>query len=216
MTINFQQMIQYTRAEWNNSNPYFSKVLKLANERQIKSFVDLGSCLGEVSKILLENVPSLKRIIAIEAMPNNFNFLIENLKSNTCDIKYVNKAVYYGLSTVSMGTSHSNVGGFGIHAEGILNNNEQILDGIETTTLEEVIDNEEIDFMKMDIEGAEKNVLENTTIVRNVKLLDLELHDSLANEKDHLPFLEKYLPDHRIIQTSYRGQAGNNVLLEKI
>lgn len=216
MTTNFQQMIQYTRAEWNNSNSYFSEVLKLANERQIKTFVDLGSCLGEVSKILLENVPSLKRIIAIEAMPNNYNFLTENLKSDSCNITYINKAVYYGLSTVTMGTSHSNVGGFGIHDEGILNNTEQILEGIETATLEEIIGNEEIDFMKMDIEGAEKNVLENTTIVRNVKLLDLELHDSLANEKDHLPFLEKYLPDHRIVQTSYRGQAGNNVLLEKI
>lgn len=218
MTTNFQEMIQYTKNEWNNSDSYFGRALNLAKERKIKSFVDLGSCLGEVSKIFLEAVPSIKKIIAIEAMPQNFDFLITNLKSDTCDITYVNKAVFYGASTVKMGTSHSNVGGFGIHAEGILNNNEKVLDGIETTTLEKIFGELEIDFMKIDIEGAEKNVLENSTSIRNVKLIELELHDSLESESIHLPFLQEYLPNHRVVETLYRGhlKAGNNILLEKV
>lgn len=214
MTINFAEMKRYTRAEWNEHHGYFSFVLSKAKEKQIESFVDLGACLGEVSKLLIDVIPTLNKIIAIEAMPNNFNFLKENLKSDKCDITYINKAVYYGKSHVTMGTSHSNVGGFGIHDEGILNNHEQVHENIETITLEEILKDSIIDFMKMDIEGAEKNVIENSTALKHVRLIELELHDALAEEEIHSKFLEKHLPNHKIIQRCYRGQAGNNVLLE--
>lgn len=213
MTTTVRAMIDYTRGEW--FNEYFSFVLKQLNEKQVEVMVDLGSCLGEVSKIIMENVPSVKKIIAIEALPTNFENLKQNLKSDKVDITYVNRAIYYGKEIVSMGNSLSNIGGFSVRDENIYNNQDNITDNILTARLEDVIGDLKVDFIKIDIEGAEKNILENTNVLNNIGLIELELHDYLAHPDVHLPFLQQYLPNHKLINHCYRWGGGNNVLLEK-
>lgn len=218
MTTNVNAMIAYTQHEWRNSNNrYFHSVVSTAKERNIQTFVDLGSCLGEVSKYLLEIIPSLRKIYAIEAMTSNFNFLKENLKSDTCEIVCVNKAVYYGIDKVSMGTKNSNIGGFSICEEGIFSPNEyeKVHDDIETDTLENILKDEKIDFLKMDIEGAEDNVIKNSTALKNVGLIEIEFHEfsrGLPNGS-FKSIISEYLPNHQILDVSYHGRGGNNVLL---
>jgi len=215
MTTNINRMIEYTKNEW--FNEYFSSIVEFVKQRKVETFIDLGSCLGEVSKILIDKVPTLKTIIAIEPMPNNFQYLKNNLVSDTINIRHINKAIYYGKNKVTMGTSHLNIGGFSVCGDTDIWNNDQLqINDIETLTLEEVIGNEQIDFIKIDIEGAEKNVIENSTALKNIKIIEIELHDFLSDPGNHIPFLEKYLPNHKIINKCYRWGAGNNLLLEKI
>ena len=215
MTTTKDSMLNYTKDEWNKLN-YFISVVERLKDYRIKSMVDLGSCYGEVCNILIKKRPTLEKIIAIEAMKINYDFLLENLKSNTVDITYVNRAVYYGKNFVEMGTTHSNLGGFGVATESSIYNKENVHENIKTITLEDIIGDNVIDFLKMDIEGAEKNVIPNSTSLANIKFLELEMHDALALPENHLPLLEKYLPDHKILLTSYRGDGGNNIFLEKL
>ncbi len=218
MTTTIDAMISYTKNEWHNpGNRYFWSVVSTAKERNVQTFVDLGACLGEVSKCFLENVPSLKKIFAIEAIPKNYNFLKENLKSDTCEIVYVNKAIYYGIDKVSMGTLLSNIGGFGIREEGLFDKSqyEQVHEDLETYTLESVLGDEKIDFLKMDIEGAENNIITNSSALKNIGLIEIEFHEysrGLPNGSFR-SMLDEHLPNHQIIDSSYQGIGGNNVLL---
>ena len=69
-TDNLHNHSNYTTIEWSTS-PYYTKVIKILLENQIKSFIDIGSCSGAVYEILKKQIPSLCSGILIEANPSN-------------------------------------------------------------------------------------------------------------------------------------------------
>ncbi len=214
MTRTVQEMTDYTNQEWRNLD-YFTNMVAMLKENKIKSMADIGACFGEVSKLMVEKIETLKKVVAVEAIPTNFSILQQNLQSLVgYQVVLVNKAIFYGKDYVDMGTSLGNMGGYGIHSDGIINNHENVNSNIPTTTLENVIP-VGVDFLKMDVEGAEKNIIENSSVLRSIRFLEIEFHDELSEPNLHIPFLEKYLPDHKVISTFYRYGGGNNVFLSK-
>lgn len=221
ITSTHEGMIQYTNQEWNNI-PYYLNVIESLRMSKIKSYIEVGACLGVVANILNSKIPTIERCILIEALPSNFTKLCENVKFDKISLEKFNNAVYYGKDFVSMGNDGSeqsglyNVGGFGI--QNILTGHHECnkTSPIKTITLEEIIQGDTIDFIKIDVEGAEKNIIENSTALPFIKYMEIELHDELSNDSIYPSFLKQYFPDHIIILTHRQSYATLNVFLGKI
>jgi len=204
-----EEHVEYTRNEWTTVK-VFTDILNYLKTKNIKYFADIGANVGEVSKIILEQIPNINEIYAYEPETKNFEFM-KNRFLNESKVKPIKKAIYYGQkSSVLFGAwrcgSHTLLG----------NPSMAHLEIIPLVTLEEENLNH-VDLIKMDVEGAEYNIIENSEILKNIKYIIIEFHsfgmkDPSFNE--NLPqtshteklkyqkkftddFLKTYLPNHK-------------------
>jgi FkbM family methyltransferase len=192
MPSTLEEHVTYTRKEW-TQDCYYVRVVNYLKDKNIERIIDAGGCTGEVTKVISENVSALKKSFIIEASKVNSDFTKRNLETSNLDVEIINKFLFYGKELVSIGLNagDNNVGGYSInHSDNIVE------DLIETMTLESIDD--DIDFIKLDIEGSEKNVIMNSSKIRQIKFLEIEFHDDLQN-LNWKPFVEKYLDTHTII-----------------
>lgn len=202
-TTSLEGHIYYTNMEWCGKE-FYQNMINFLDKRKIKSFLDIGGCTGEVAKIFFNKIPSLENVTILEPIPINFNF-IENRFKNDSRVNVINNALYYGEETISLGQSDGNVGGYNMHSD----RHTIQFDAIPTTTLENL---PKCDFLKIDIEGGEKNVLENATCFQEFKYITIEFHDELALEWEKL--VEKYIPSHKIAISGRDCGNPESVLLE--
>lgn len=204
-----------TRNEWSGqtSNKYFLNVLNYLSNKSIESSMDVGGCTGEVTNIFIENIDTLKKSIIIEPVKENYDFILDNVKSERVDIIVINKALFYGSESISMGISEFNVGGYSAK----WNN---LFESIPTTTIENLLEYGNVDLIKIDIEGSEKNIIENSTELKNIKYIEIEFHDELIKPNVWKPFIETHLPNHKIVMTDEDildgGSCCSHALLEKL
>ena len=52
-----------------------------------------------------------------------------------------------------------------------------------------------MDFVKIDVEGCEYNIIENSSYLKTVKFIEIEFHNYDINISD---FIRKNLPSHKI------------------
>ena len=139
---------------------------------------DCGANIG-TSCVYFKKLYPGSRITAFEANPEISNILKENLRNNGIDdIRLLNKAVWVNSEGLEMGLESADASS--IHKK--LNRVK-----VESVRLRDYLENEErIDMLKMDIEGAEADVLidckESLSKIRN---LFVEFH-SYKNEKQRL------------------------------
>jgi|688.fasta_scaffold24839_3 FkbM family methyltransferase len=202
-TESLEGHIYYTNEEW-TSRPFYVNIIEFLKERQIKSVLDVGGCTGEVPKIMFDKISSLETALILEPVSVNFNFIQDRFK-NEYRIKVINKALYYGADFISLGQSDGNVGGYNMHSD---NHNVQFND-IPTTTLENL---PKYDFLKIDIEGAERNILENASCFVDFKYIAIEFHDEMGSTWPEL--VEKYIPTHKIAVDGRLYGNPESVLLE--
>ena len=178
----------YTRNE-HKDNKYYATVLDTLKKAKITSMIDAGACTGEVSKMMFEAIKTLKKSYLIEPMVENIQFIKDNLKGY--DVEVINKALIYGEKTVSFGKLPQNVGGGSVFLQG-----DSVVDTIKLEDLPVV------DFLKMDIEGLEVNVIQNSTNIQKIKFLEIEFHhydDLLQFKENRVPFVTKWLPNHKVL-----------------
>jgi FkbM family methyltransferase len=185
-TLGKHQM--YTRNEFTD-NPYYTKMLNVLKDAKITSMLDVGGCTGEVTKVLQENIPTLKRCVIVEPITENVSFIKENVAADV-----VHGALYYGKDEITL-AKLPNVGGATVHAMDFPYGSETV----KTVTLEEL---GHFDFIKIDIEGAERNAIENSRILTAIPFIEIEFHhyDAELQHTDRRPaFVAKWLPNHRIV-----------------
>jgi FkbM family methyltransferase len=204
-THNLESHLDYTKNEWVSSQ-YYKKVLDFLKEKQIKKFVDIGACSGGVSDIFFDNIKSLEKCIMVEPIEDNYSFIANRFKGDNKRLT-INKAVYYNSKTIKIGHVGSNVGGYsfqsGVKAmefptitlEDIIIENSEFLDG-------------DIEFIKIDIEGAEYNLIQNSKLLKTIPYIEIEFHnnpeyniDTTTNIRHDVwgKFIEKYLPNHNLV-----------------
>ena len=202
-TESLEGHIYYTNEEW-TSRTFYVNIIEFLKEKQIKSFLDVGGCTGEVPKIMLTKIQSLDTALILEPVSVNFNFIQDRFK-NEYRIKVINKALYYGQDFISLGQSDGNVGGYNMHS----NSHTVQFNDIPTVTLENL---PKYDFLKIDIEGAERNILENATCFADFKYIAIEFHDEMGTTWPEL--VEKYIPTHKIAVDGRLYGNPESVLLE--
>lgn len=205
-TDNLNEHLSYSINEWTSSD-YYKKVQSFLNQKKIKNIIDVGSCSGGLYDVFSKNIPSLEKCILVEAMPRNYEFIFNRLNENR-NISIINKALFYGPEYLNMGSVRTNVGGWSYQSQ--INTIE-----VETITLERLIDNHQsffdnsVDFVKIDIEGAEYNIIEKSTLLKNIPFVEIEFHenDEYGLNYQHsthlsdiwIPFTEKNLPNHTLV-----------------
>lgn len=115
------------------------------------TFIDCGACYGEtVESFITWSKGNYKKIYAIEADPTNAEICRQYLALHDCeDVETVNCAVWHQQGMISFsddaGTSSK------IGEDGIVR--------VRADTIDHILQGAPVDFLKMDIEGAELNAL---------------------------------------------------------
>ena len=192
----------FTIKEW--SEPLFMDMLKMAfSKDDIKIVYDIGACVGGWSKVVLDNF-NPDKIYCWEPFTRNFLFLYEKMRKEK--VQCFSYGIFYGKDfSYAHGYGDMNVGGQFVdglyenlnirHSASIFN-----LLPLESFMIESP------DLVKIDVEGSEKNIIENSTILKKTPYLIIEWH----YPEDAKSFFDKHLPEHSIISS-----FGNMFLLKK-
>ena len=155
--------------------------------------IDCGSHIG-LSVLYIKTLFPDAQVIAFEPAPDNFRFLSENIKQNALeDVTLVNKALANEEGTMKFYGDDSMIANlFASTRSG------QSTTDVEVVKLSTYIDRP-VDFLKMDIEGAEGMVLEDLATadkLRMVKQMIIEYHHHLDKYVDSLSKFLKTLEDN--------------------
>jgi len=178
-----REHLEYTIEEWTGPFAMFIDALK-----DIKTVFDVGANAGGFSKVIKMRFPEA-RIFTFEPIEDNFNFLADQLPNEY----HCLCAIQYGTDRTRMFWRGGNIGAY--FTEEVNAGDDKFFSGetVDCKTLESV--GVIPDLVKLDVEGAEENIIEYSTLLKTVRYIILEWHP------DHipvLPFLEKHLPNHEI------------------
>lgn len=175
----------WTIKEWGSN---FNKILDAIPE--VSVVYDIGANVGGFTHIMKNKFPDAL-YFCFEPVDVNYQALLEYVPY----AKSFKKGIYYGAKTSRALWRGSNIGAFFLEQ---VNSGEPRVDYGETIslcTLEE-LKLPKPDLIKIDIEGAEENVLVNSSICKDCPNLIIEWHP------DHVDFREFFktnLPKHDIV-----------------
>ncbi|MBN2322297.1 MAG: FkbM family methyltransferase [Spirochaetes bacterium] len=145
-----------------------------------KFIIDAGANIGTSSIFFAEKYPDA-RIIAMEPEESNFDLLLRNTR-NYENIIAIKAAIWGASEKRTIKNQFS--GHWGYTISDTLKRSESTGQNINCTTIGNIMEKygiEKIDILKMDIEGSEKNVLENSSNwIDSVEILTVELHDRIC------------------------------------
>lgn len=177
--------IEYTRNEYTDS-VYYQSVIAYLKNAKIESCVDVGACVGEVTKMLMENIPTLTRCLMVEPIRDNIIYLLQKFTDKRVIV--LPFALYYGADEIELGKL-DNVGGASVFIK-------ERLEKCRTLKLEDI--ETPIDFVKIDVEGGEMNIIENSTRLKEIKFIEIEFHH-YCGDLDKVEYVKKWLPEHKIV-----------------
>lgn len=175
----------YTIDEW--SREPLNKIIKALPKLSV--VFDIGANAGGFTE-LIHGLNKDAQFHCFEPVERNFIELQKNVPYATCH-KF---GIYYGEKSSRMMWRGENCGAYFLEQ---VDSGEPRYDAnevIELKTLEE-FGLPQPDLIKIDIEGAEENVLTWSYTVRNCPTLIIEWHPDHINPID---FFEKHLPKHKI------------------
>lgn len=195
--------------EWNNNE--IVNITKLMNG--VKTIVDIGACFG-YSILHYNRLLHPQKILAFEPSSRNLEVLNYNCK-NLNNLTVFQSAIYYSDQQYSniIGDSENPGGKFLDVVKRDLNlpdsPGQKLIDFNETVKnekLEDVVDFVP-DLIKIDVEGAEYNIIENSSLVKESKYLFIEWH---MEKKYTENFIMEHLSSFRILAIDRR----NSILFE--
>lgn len=158
--------------------------------------VDIGACIGDTSVPMAMKVGDKGNVIAIEALPQNAECLRLNLKKFP-NCRVIEKAMSNQCGEITFWTHPAPTGGSLEHGYG-RNKPVRVL----TDTLNNVLDDIHVDFLKVDVQGAEVEVLQGASkVLKNIPKIVVETHYRLSPFKTYpevLKILDKYCNTHVI------------------
>lgn len=168
----------------------------------ISNIVDAGANAGFTSVFLGKNFPEA-RIISIEPDAENFLLLNTNIKENGINCSARAQALWGTSEKVKISPEFRDHREWSRQVQPMLSSDKSY--SIEGITLDTILREEkwkEIDILKMDIEGGEKNVFSDKAlsldILSRIKFIAIELHD----EFDFRMKFESYLKEAGFIYTN--------------
>ncbi len=146
--INFKMTYDYNFMEGftnNHEGQYFDKEL-IPNIKEI-SFVDGGGYVGDTATEVIKNYPDFKKVYLIEPILENIRIAkrelghLENIEFLTCGVSNKKETLYFNEEK-----SFSSIYGKGTQS-------------VEVDMIDNIV-KEKVDFIKLDIEGAEQDAID--------------------------------------------------------
>lgn len=137
--------------------------------------IDAGANIG-LSAIYFSKMFPKAKIIAVEVESENYSLLVENVRGYA-EIETINAGIW--PNTVKLEVIDTGKGPTGFMVREATDGAVDVFDAISITELMKRYSMPHIDLLKIDIEGAEKELLEqNTDWISKTKLIIIELHDN--------------------------------------
>lgn len=187
--------------------------------------VDIGAGLGEESLFYAQEVGPKGRVIAVEANPTTFAGLeYATKRNNLSQLIPINRALYFKNSNVFI---EDNADNYLVNTVSETKGNKgfSVL-GIDFNTLIDEYKLDRIDFLKVNIEGAEQYLLSSSRDnFRRVKHLCISCHDFRENYHQHGQFyvtkdkIKNFLVENGyaiIIREPYNNVVDDYLYAEKI
>ncbi len=141
------------------------------------SVIDIGAHIGTFS--LFAWASGAKRVLAFEPSPSNYAALLHNISLNKgCTVEPFNLAVHPTRSTVTLfehsGKQTDQNSIFGPRSE------KYSVKEVPAISLDDILDSnhlEDVDFVKLDAEGIEHELLEKSETLNRVRKLAIESHE---------------------------------------
>jgi FkbM family methyltransferase len=179
MPTSIPEHVIYTQNEL-ISLPYYNQMFDILEKENIISYLDIGANSGEFAKTVNVRIPTINKSFLIEPELENFEFL----KSHAANVKncvFYNLAIGYESNRGTLLKS-SNTGGHQI---------DKLTDGdIKIKTLES-LNIPVVDFIKMDVEGMEYEIIKNSEFLKKAKWLDIEFHQT--PEQSNNKFVKSFI-----------------------
>ena len=187
---------EFTYKQWGVDEKHYLDVIEHLEENKITSYIDLGANTGGVCSVLLEKIITLEKCYLFEPQIDNFNFMLNNFRLDERVVCHNFGILYTDKKFVDLFRCDNNVGGYTtIKSSDDFNPSG---DQMEVKRLED-FDFPRVDFIKIDVEGSEENIILNSTLLKEIKFIELELHERLLDKKNAIEFLRKNLGSHSII-----------------
>lgn len=133
--------------------------------------VDIGACIGDTTLPMLLKVGTFGKVIAVEPDPLNVNYLKLNLAGYD-NLEIIQKALWNERTTLKF-HMHNTPTGHSIIASP---ERERTID-VQADTFDNVLGSERIDFAKIDVQGAEAQVLQGGEhCLKKIRKLIVETH----------------------------------------
>jgi FkbM family methyltransferase len=166
----------------------FERFFKIEKSETV---LDVGACIGDTTVPMAIKTGSTGKIIAVEPHPLNIKYLKLNL-ANFNNVEIIGIALWNEKGTVRFNVHDSPTG------HSILEDKER--DNyieVQSDTLDNLFSDKKIDFAKIDVQGAEVQVLEGgNKFLETVRKLVVETHDRFNTAKRTYPkvieILKKY------------------------
>ena len=101
----------------------------------------------------MENIPSIENGIIFEPQPENYQYIVNNVKSDKVLIE--NKALFYGEEYLELSVRDSNVGSWSILFGNQYPGNSV---RVQCVDIDDYLKETKYDFIKIDIEGASREL----------------------------------------------------------
>lgn len=175
-----------------------TKLLPLLPKKDRFVVIDAGANIGLFTLYVSAHLHN-SSFICIEPNAANYLIMVENIRANGIrTIASYQKALWHMHETISLGFNFRDQRPWSYSLVSN-SNNVTTTDEVGTITIADILNEhniEEIDVLKMDIEGAEKYLLEDDSsqklIFTRVLILIIELHEEVYTENEFLKLLEKY------------------------
>jgi FkbM family methyltransferase len=151
--------------------------------------VDIGANVGAVSIYLAKKYPDIQ-VYSFEAHPINYKNLLQNIElNNVYNIRPFNLAVSsVDNQSVSITLAQNNSGSSSLF---IVNPEDPLTATVKTISLDSIIrDNSiaKINFLKLDCEGSEFDILENSKLIHQILIenISAEIHTYMSSKNKNV------------------------------
>ncbi len=183
------------------------RAFEYLRDKNIKTVLDCGANVGYFTDLILEKL-NPDKVFSVEPDSENFYILLENFKNNA-KVTCINKAIFYGSSIVGvLGVGDNSQGGYMIKE--VENKHKEMYPIVYEYTGKkfecvefESLGIDAVDLTKIDVEGSEYNIIENSNKIKESRYLIIEWHNHVRNFLD--VFIQSNLKNYKTIILTTEG-----------
>lgn len=169
-------------------------------------YLDVGLCnIKTIKNFIRFCGDNYKKIIAFEPDKDNFVDCVNQVNQRGYkNVEIINKGAYSSRKTICFEAAGSGISKISETGNTI----------IEAITIDEIVGDDKVTFIKMDIEGAELEALRGSreTIRKHIPRLAISIYHKPEDIIDILSFIHELIPEYRFWIRQYSYFSGETVL----